>query len=201
MSHSAKSRYFDTRAESWGNHGDRTALAHLLDTGICNFGVRDDEVVVDLGCGTGVLTEALLRRLSARGRVVAVDFAPRMLTRARNSIPDGRVTWLCNDARQISAREQSVDRVIAFSAWPHFDHPELVITEIRRVLRRNGKLHIWHRGARHRINAIHSRCGNPVAGDTLRPAHELAQVLATHGFVVYESIDDEERYLISAARC
>ncbi len=44
--------------------------------------VRGDELALDLGCGTGLLTAELLDRLPA-GRVIAVDRSEAMLTTAR----------------------------------------------------------------------------------------------------------------------
>ncbi len=195
-----KSRYFDARAETWNEHADIESLTRVIDSGIRSFGVTDAEVVMDLGCGTGTLTQALLRHLSANGRVVAVDFAPRMIARAKRTIPDPRVTWLCNDVRQISAPAQAVDRIIAFSAWPHFERPDSVISEIRRLLRVKGIFHIWHKESRHKVNAVHARCGCPVERDVLPPARDIARSLAARGFAVLDVIDDDERYLITAAK-
>jgi ubiquinone/menaquinone biosynthesis C-methylase UbiE len=200
MHRNAKSRYFDARAESWNERADTRTLARVIETGIRNFVIRKDEVILDLGCGTGTLTRALLEHLSTEGRVIAVDFAPCMLTRAKRTIADPRVTWLCNDARNIQAPDRTVDRVIAFSAWPHFDRPVSVIAEIRRLLRDNGKLHIWHKESREKVNAVHARCGFPVCADTLPPAHDTARALAAGGFAVLEVVDDAERYLVSAAK-
>ncbi len=200
MSSSVKSRYFDERAESWNEHADIDAIATLLDEGICDLDIGSDEVVMDLGCGTGVLTKALLRHLSTRGRVVAVDFSPGMLARAKSTIQDPRVTWLCDDARRICAESHTIDRVIAFAAWPHFELPELVLAEMRRLLRDNGKLHIWHKDSRPKVNAVHARRGHPVDGDILPPADEVALLLASCGFATIQSIDTEERYLVSATK-
>ena len=41
-----------------------------------------DELVLDAGCGSGRVTEALLQRLP-RGRVIAVDLSPSMIEAAR----------------------------------------------------------------------------------------------------------------------
>jgi 23S rRNA (adenine-N6)-dimethyltransferase len=46
-------------------------------------GVGDDDLVVEIGAGTGVLTEALARRA---GRVVAVEYDPRLAERARSRL-------------------------------------------------------------------------------------------------------------------
>lgn len=52
---------------------------------IDHLGLRGDETVVDLGCGTGRDTERLLDRLPG-GRVVAVDASVQMLERLRERL-------------------------------------------------------------------------------------------------------------------
>lgn len=47
------------------------------------LGLRGDEEVLDVACGTGHVTTALARRLP-RGRVTAADLSPRMLAQARS---------------------------------------------------------------------------------------------------------------------
>src|SRR5438270_7110473 len=47
--------------------------------------LRGDETALDLGCGSGRLTEHLLRRLP-RGKVVAVDRSRNMLEAARQHL-------------------------------------------------------------------------------------------------------------------
>ena len=49
---------------------------------------------VDLACGTGITTQAVLSVLGPSGRVVAVDASAAMLAIARSLVADGRVRWL-----------------------------------------------------------------------------------------------------------
>jgi trans-aconitate 2-methyltransferase len=57
--------------------------------------LRGDETVLDAGCGSGRVTEMLLRRLP-RGHVVALDAAPSMLVEARRRLASfaDRVTFV-----------------------------------------------------------------------------------------------------------
>jgi trans-aconitate 2-methyltransferase len=74
--------------QSWGE----AVLARLA--------VDGGETVIDLGCGTGRLTERVLERLP-RGRVIAVDYSPAMLEVARANLRPrfpGRVTFVRADA-------------------------------------------------------------------------------------------------------
>lgn len=55
-----------------------------------------DERVLDAGCGTGRITEALRARLP-RGSVVALDASPSMLKEARARLGDGAVEYVQAD--------------------------------------------------------------------------------------------------------
>lgn len=62
-------------------------------------GVGPGDLVVEIGAGTGVLTEALARRA---GRVVAVEYDPRLAERARARVAGfGNVRVLTADARTL----------------------------------------------------------------------------------------------------
>ena len=196
-----KREFFDGLAERWdGLQPDRIALREQLAAGLRDLGVGDSETVLDVGCGTGNLTRALLDRLSPAGRVVAVDISPRMLEVASRKIDDPRVRWLQADAVRLDLDPESFDRVLCFCVWPHFDNGAAVACEFRRLLRRAGSLHIWHPIPRERVNEIHTEAGEAVHGDLLAPAGETAKMLAGLGFKVKEVIDDEHRYLVSAVK-
>ena len=52
-------------------------------------GIGADDLVLEIGAGTGVLTEALARRA---GRVVAVEYDPRLAERARRRLAGFRMS-------------------------------------------------------------------------------------------------------------
>lgn len=62
-----------------------------------------DSHVLDLACGTGVTTEAILSALGPAGRVTAVDASSAMLQRAQQRVRGPRVTWLQSTAETINA--------------------------------------------------------------------------------------------------
>lgn len=195
-----KAAFFDGIADEWDARQDLQELSGKLARGIEELGVRPDERILDVGCGTGNLTRALLERLSPEGRITAIDIAPRMIAAARRKIRDPRVEWRVADVRDLALPDSSFDRVICFSAWPHIDDREAAAAEILRVLKPGGTLHIWHAAGRGRINEIHAAAGGPIGRDLLPPAHETAELLARCGLRVRAAIDDQERYLVTAAR-
>lgn len=96
--------------------------------------------VLDIGCGTGLTTEKLLRRYP-KAEVIALDFSLPMLERTRR-----RGRWLrrprcvCGDLDRLPLASQSVDLVYSNAAIQWSADPAGAIAEMHRVLRPGGLL-------------------------------------------------------------
>ncbi len=134
--------------------------------------LRGDETVLDLGCGSGRLTEYLLRRVP-RGRVIAVDRSANMLAAAREHLEaefEGRVEYV-----QKSLDELDFDRIadVAFSnAAFHWikDHPRL-FRAVFAALRPGGWL-AAQCGAGPNIARVRERAGRIMASEPYRAYFE-----------------------------
>ncbi len=200
MNSDPKRDFFDGIAAKWDGWVNPDVLSSALSRGLNRFNVGPDETVIDLGCGTGNLTQALLMRLSDRGRVIAVDFSPRMLDEARCKVRDPRAEWINAAAESLPLGDASANRIICFSAWPHFSSPHYVALEMRRALKPGGLFHVWHTESRETINAIHAGAGKAIHQDMLAPAAELARLLEECGFDVLTAEEDDEQYLVAARK-
>ena len=200
MSCADKTRFFVDLAAVWDGLQNLAELECELAAGLVELGVGGDETVLDVGCGTGNLTSSLLDRLGPQGRVLALDLVPAMIEIARCKNPDPRVEWHVADAQRLPLPSSSVDRVVCFSVWPHFDAAPAAAAELGRVLRGGGQLHVWHLASRARINAIHASASEAVKDDLLRPAGETVSLLCAAGLDPIQAIDDERRYLVSAVK-
>jgi SAM-dependent methyltransferase len=81
-------------------------------------------VVIDLGCGTGISTGAILAKLGSRGKVIALDPSPRMVEATTRLVPDPRLQCMVGDAFSIPvlAEHQQLDAVVCNSAiWLNHD--------------------------------------------------------------------------------
>ncbi|RMG33427.1 MAG: malonyl-[acyl-carrier protein] O-methyltransferase BioC [Gammaproteobacteria bacterium] len=96
--------------------------------------------ILDIGCGTGRASEALLRRYP-RAEVVALDFALPMLEQARRrSRWRRRPRCLCGDMDSLPLAAQSFDLVFSNAAIQWSADPAGAIAEMHRVLRPGGLL-------------------------------------------------------------
>jgi len=100
-------------------------------------GVQPGRLAVDVGAGTGFITEGLIQRGL---RVIAVDPSPAMLAQMRRKLSGGDVAYLLGDAEALPLREGSIDYSFANMCLHHVEHPLRAIREMARILRPGGAL-------------------------------------------------------------
>ncbi len=197
---STNAEYFNSIAQKWDSREDLESLTVQLDNGLKRFGLCPDEHVLDVGCGTGNLTAAILCQLSQAGRITAVDISSRMIEIAQTKVKDPRVRWICDSIEHMNTHEYVFDRVICYSVWPHLMNYGIVARLIQSMLKSGGKLHIWHLKSREAINKIHAEASEAVSNHLLAPASQTAALLEQSGFIIEETLDDDSGYLISARK-
>lgn len=100
------------------------------------------EVVLDVGCGTGINIFMLHSKVR---RVIGVDCAPGVLDRCRRRVETDRienVELVHGDATHLASPERTVDKVICMSVFQYLDDAEVrtAMKEFARVLRGAGAL-------------------------------------------------------------
>jgi ubiquinone/menaquinone biosynthesis C-methylase UbiE len=99
----------------------------------------DNDIVIDLGCGTGISTGLILEKNPSR--VIGIDFSDGMLDQARKKYGDQEnVTFVFGSAEELrSLVTEEVDKVVSANLFKYLDKPEGVLGEIYTVLKERGE--------------------------------------------------------------
>ena len=133
-------RLLELRGQSEAQASIRAAYLDLLQ-------IAPGEKVLDVGCGTGVVTRAVARRVAPTGRVVGIDPSPTMLAVAREIAErEGvaeQIEFRVGDARALSVDDAAFDIVLAITALSHTTDAERAIPELLRAVRPGGRVGIF----------------------------------------------------------
>ena len=96
------------------------------------------ERIVDLGAGTGYVTQLLEERYP-QAQIFSVDFAQAMLQQHR-TLSNKESARICADAEHIPFADESIDLVVSDLMLPWCQDIRKIFAEIWRVLKGNGIL-------------------------------------------------------------
>lgn len=180
--------FFDGTAEDYRRHRPSYPPA-LLDWIEADLG-RVPRRVLDLGCGTGILTEMVARR---GWPVVGVEPNPEMLGAAREN---SSVDLVRGQAEATGLRDASVDLVVCGQAF-HWFEQQVTLAELDRVLTPGGRVcAVWNlrdhgRGIGEDYHAIMERFSRDYRGQTTFVDGLRARV-AGRGLVEHRLENDHE---------
>jgi SAM-dependent methyltransferase len=101
-------------------------------------GIRSGDRVLDVACGTGVVTREALRRVGPGGSVTGLDASAGMLAVAREQ--SGEVAWHEGRAESLPFPDDSFDAVVSQFGLMFFSDRAVALAGMRRVLRPGGRL-------------------------------------------------------------
>lgn len=156
-------------------------------------GIAPDATVLDVGCGTGRVTQALLA-LVPQGRVLAMDASADMVALARQRLGDRAEVW-CEDALDLDL-DEPVDVIVSTAALHWVGDHDRLWRRLAGALRAGGVLEVQCGGEGNieRVRTVIDKVSN-----------ELAPELAGWSPWVFAGPGETERRLrdsgFEAARC
>jgi trans-aconitate methyltransferase len=103
--------------------------------------LKEDDVLVDLGGGSGIYTAALLDQVDLRQPVVLVDYFAEMLDQVPDDLPVEKVTM---DALAFAAEPRRYDKVLIKETVHHIDDRPLLMRRLYERLEPGGALLLVH---------------------------------------------------------
>lgn len=142
--------FFDERAETWDLNDEHKD--EKIDRLLSQIGIREGDRVLDLGCGTGVISEKLFR-LSKR-QVYALDLSEKMIFQAKKKgISEKEVSFHSGDFYTLE--EGPFDVIVIFDAYPHFLELKAFKESLLKNLSDGGKFAVVHDLGRKQLHDCH----------------------------------------------
>lgn len=107
------------------------------------LGLREGEIVADIGAGSGYFTFRLARHVGDKGKVYAVDTNPDMIIHINRRIRDMQVK---NVVALLAASDDpllmdaSIDRFFICDTWHHISSKEQYLALMKRMLKPGGQI-------------------------------------------------------------
>jgi SAM-dependent methyltransferase len=118
--------------------------------------VTDGMRVLEVACGTGIVTTRLLQRLRGRGTLVATDLNEAMFAQGRQRLPAAEVDWRTADATSLPFPDGRFDAVVCQFGLMFFPDKARSIREAHRVLATGGRylFNVWDGFERNPVQRI-----------------------------------------------
>jgi ubiquinone/menaquinone biosynthesis C-methylase UbiE len=129
------------------SRGKDAVFARLLENYASKLDLSGSPRVLEIGCGTGVVTRFLAQSPGFAGQVVGADQSAALLNRAKTLAAQAglskRVEYDVEDAHNLSYEDASFDIAIAHTLISHVTDPRQVLSEMARVVRPGGTVVVF----------------------------------------------------------
>ena len=184
--------FFDSLASGW----DETIQIDekIVDEVLNSANVKEDAIVLDVGCGTGVLIPYILEK--GAKKVTGIDISPNMARIAAEKNKSEKVEIICGDASS-KGYDHRFDSIIVYNAYTHFYDPELLVEKLCHYLKKDGVLCIAHSPGYENVNSMHEKYSHVT---NLLPEMEEMKAIFERYVKIKDLVDEKDLFLISGIK-
>jgi len=190
--------YFNSQADIWDEKIAEKDYAKLEDMAK-RLNIQPGSIVLDVGTGTGIFIPVLINKVGNKGKLVCLDVAKQMLAKAKKKNFKGNIAYICGDISNTRLADELFDVVVCYSSFPHFKDKTKALQEIKRLLKKMGRLFICHTSSRSAINEVHQKVPE-LATDLIPDKEEMWHLLSAAGFGHIDVRDETSGYLANAEK-
>jgi len=184
---------------AWLERADRDE-EQRPDEVIRKMGLRDGQVVADLGAGSGYFTRRMAQAVAPSGRVYAVDVQPEMIALLKSNLEKAgieNVVAVLSTADDPKLPTGALDWILLVDVYHELQQPKAVLARMREALKPAGRVALveyrlegltaLHIREEHRMSPKQVLAEWEPAGFRLVKRHEF---LPTQHFFVFEKAPD-----------
>ncbi len=188
----AVKEFFDDVAFKWDDICKHSTEKLKFITYLVN--IEENSSVIDLACGTGIMTKFLLEYKPSY--LLGVDFSENMIEIAKSKFKSKTLEYLAADIFDIN---QKFDVAVMYSAYPHFEDKGKLVRKIYDVLNNQGRFIIAHSESKECINNMHNNIAKANISTPLLPVHTESKQFLDF-FNIDIMIDTSNMYILSGTK-
>ncbi|MEN6413608.1 MAG: class I SAM-dependent methyltransferase [Veillonellales bacterium] len=185
--------FFNNLADNWDHmpQPDQEKLTHI----VSQLQIHPGQTVLDIGTGTGIMLPFLRGKIGSAGTLIAVDIAEKMIAKASKKFPK-LAQFQIADVTALPFQSKTFDKIVCYSAFPHFPEKIIALKEMARVLKNDGAIFIAHSEGREHINHFHHSLKSFVAKDHLPADNEMRRLGESAGLQASFIENNQEYYIL-----
>lgn len=132
-------------AEQWDHDfqkDDRDVVTHK-EAILKHLPIKKGDVIADVGAGTGMFEKGLSELTGPKGKVFAVEIAPSFVSYMKERFQKEKLQnteVILSNENSTTLKDDSQNLVIVIDTYHHFDKPEIMLKDFKRILKNNGHL-------------------------------------------------------------
>ncbi len=183
--------FFDEKAKTWDD-SDNHSLG-IKDELINHAHINKGDHVLDVACGTGVITELLFKKSLVD--VDAIDLSSEMINIAKNKYLNNDKLHFIHENFLDYLPNKKYDKLIVYNAYPHFLNVNEFVKKCFELLNRNGVLLIIHSLSRNELNSHHEAHAKKVS--RILDNVEIESKRFDKYFDILEAFEDDTKIVMS----